>query len=758
MSSFEKNNSFVEEETGVTDKGSDNSEIMGFTFVTSTGDAYAKNQGLLWALDVCKHNKTNDIAYVNALIKYYEETFSQDDPLVNKVVIELLNQLIANDQAGTIQLHFDLLEQEESSRKQVQVLPFMCGTGKSCAISLQILRTLVRPDSAGLLVITDRKDRLDDYVHPTKYYPAVSEYLDAHKDEYCLITGETMAEEISRQNRCRVLLTTTQHFHNLPLRAISELKFWGKEKHPRSLVLFDEEPMIAEFKDILLSDLDDVNSAFKYGFPRTPEMSEKKEFCVSFWKKIEQDIRDFIEPLEKQNQGKAYYVLMNLESPDPKEEQRFHTIIRTVKKDLDDFRGRNEPIVSRIEQVLHFYHEPVLVCLRDDSNKLHTSMCRLQDNSENFKALMSEKTMVIILDGTAEVCPNYDLHPELFARPRSAFYKHSLQGLTIHTYHKYSGLSSFRKLHPLEKRNFCLSVKEAVEEYGESSKVALFCRLGMEGYFKRCFTPGLVGHFNALAGKNFYKKCSRIAQVGLNHQRAEKYILYSMAIDPEFRDELINASLDKQHEMINACKQKDSKTWDIMCRFICSDIEQNLFRGTIRTYPTLQVFELIHNKKKAGKVDVNEYSEEISEELRHLIGDYHFFLFFNLHQYQRVVELLQKRFEPLGGRIECNEKSSLVFMFQEHVKHIEEGRLTYKDTNLAKLIRGLEKLDPAKEYKRSDIAAVAGLTGTQFNKIQQSEMGKKLLTYINVKHGIYQTKTLLQEPGIDILFDRSRQD
>ena len=60
---------------------------------------------------------------------------------------------------------------------KINVLPLMCGTGKSTAISYLIRQTIEEAADTGngLLVVTDRIDRMDDYMHP--YDPDLKNYL-----------------------------------------------------------------------------------------------------------------------------------------------------------------------------------------------------------------------------------------------------------------------------------------------------------------------------------------------------------------------------------------------------------------------------------------------------------------------------------------------------------------------------------------------------------------------------------------------------
>ena len=57
---------------------------------------------------------------------------------------------------------------DEAHKDEISLLPLMCGTGKSTAISEIIGRTIRLADKTGngVLVVTDRVNRLHDYLSP----------------------------------------------------------------------------------------------------------------------------------------------------------------------------------------------------------------------------------------------------------------------------------------------------------------------------------------------------------------------------------------------------------------------------------------------------------------------------------------------------------------------------------------------------------------------------------------------------------------
>lgn len=71
------------------------------------------------------------------------------------------------DAKDILQLINDI-KSDPKRKKEITVLPIMCGSGKSTAISYLIRQTIENASVTGngLLVVTDRIDRLEDYMHP----------------------------------------------------------------------------------------------------------------------------------------------------------------------------------------------------------------------------------------------------------------------------------------------------------------------------------------------------------------------------------------------------------------------------------------------------------------------------------------------------------------------------------------------------------------------------------------------------------------
>ena len=68
--------------------------------------------------------------------------------------------------AKSILHQINLIAEDKEPDSKITVLPYMCGSGKSTAISYLIRQTIENHESTGdgLLIVTDRKDRMEDYL------------------------------------------------------------------------------------------------------------------------------------------------------------------------------------------------------------------------------------------------------------------------------------------------------------------------------------------------------------------------------------------------------------------------------------------------------------------------------------------------------------------------------------------------------------------------------------------------------------------
>lgn len=129
---------------------------------------------------------------------------------------------------------------DEEHKDKVTVLPLMCGTGKSTAITYKIRECI--ESNTGILIVTDRTGRLKKYLEPDPRFD-IDLYDYFNRDETkkkisMLVSGENLQKELGRMSSCPVLLMTTQRYFSLERDELIE-KYLTWDNGRRQLVIIN---------------------------------------------------------------------------------------------------------------------------------------------------------------------------------------------------------------------------------------------------------------------------------------------------------------------------------------------------------------------------------------------------------------------------------------------------------------------------------------------------------------------------------------
>ena len=188
-----------------------------FKFYEETHKSKSNNP-ILWALEMTSAIKLTSEEAVNDLKDQYHELFQHSTSLIDGVVEEIIDSAGMDNFSNVFQNIIAKDVQSTENREKVLVYPFMCGMGKSIAITRQILYTINSPDNNGLLIITDRDERLTNYIEidkdDPKKCPYTREYLKTQISKICLLNKERYEEEkIYRDNKKILLSEKIKYFH-----------------------------------------------------------------------------------------------------------------------------------------------------------------------------------------------------------------------------------------------------------------------------------------------------------------------------------------------------------------------------------------------------------------------------------------------------------------------------------------------------------------------------------------------------------------
>ena len=113
----------------------------------------------------------------------------------------------------------DKVEADDDTADKVSVLPLMCGSGKSTAITLKIKEVIEHGEGLGMLLVTDSKKRLDEIWNKDTTNPLlgeeVREFIKAHQNDVTIMTGDTYSKAIQAEKKSPVLAMTTQRYFNI---------------------------------------------------------------------------------------------------------------------------------------------------------------------------------------------------------------------------------------------------------------------------------------------------------------------------------------------------------------------------------------------------------------------------------------------------------------------------------------------------------------------------------------------------------------
>ena len=132
---------------------------------------------------------------------------------------------------------------------KVTVLPLMCGTGKSTAISYLIRQTIINSwkNGEGLLIVTDRKDLMENYMNP-QYDDNLLRFLKDYEDQVVIMTHNNFEEANELQRYKPVLIMTTQRYFRLSVSEINQYLKWAHGIRP--LIIIDEFPELMTVVDL----------------------------------------------------------------------------------------------------------------------------------------------------------------------------------------------------------------------------------------------------------------------------------------------------------------------------------------------------------------------------------------------------------------------------------------------------------------------------------------------------------------------------
>lgn len=478
----------------------------------------------------------------------------------------------------------------------VTVVPLRCGLGKSTYIAGYISEVLADDSPDGLIVVTDSIERLNNYT------------TEDNKD-VTTMTADNVAESMQKQSFGKVLLMTTQRFFALTREEI--INFTTYKHGKRTTILIDERPILRKDHQITIKDFNDVDSALQLSIDDRADQAEKT-WCISQWQRLRDHVQSIMDSYEKLTEKSHFYLWHTDEWKSmTADDSRFFRFIETNREKIATQKFTDAYNKIRlINQIIT--DGAVFSCFKHRSGqylKTFTLMIDHRDKMVNIGA------KVFVLDSSADIEPSYS-GDHISMVDCSQFNNIPLDNLTINCVNVNT---SKNHLTPLtDNAKTIISVVKSYISKNATNPV-IFTYKDVEDQFSEYQT----GHFGDIKGTNQYRESTDIIQVGLNRFPE---LAYFMMTDEEYELNVrMMESLPPEKtigffEIIFDFRTKNAWfTEDVMYRSIFSDIEQNLFRGSIR------------NPNSTDKMNYT--------------------LFFDTTQYAYLIDLMKERYGSRGATI-----------------------------------------------------------------------------------------------------------
>ncbi len=562
--------------------------------------------------------------------------------------------------------------EKDTDTNKLSVFPLPCGVGKSEYIKYLLADAI--QNNKGLIVVTDSVERLNDYVLNSQDDYLV-EYIQRNLNRVSILTSDTLSKEVLTLSYKPIILMTTQRYFNLDRDEIIKLTT-GSVKRDR--IIFDEKVYLLESRKLTVKSLNDIATALRESLDNTV-VDDDKQWLIGQYDQLNKVLQQRLRENEELNNNTANFrreVFFNADGLKISvDDVKFNTLISKYKTLL---RRYNPEVLKDLKAI-----DKLLIDGAITSQKVK-SKSSSQDYqnyftvvTNNIDKLIDVGAKVFVMDGTADISPEYKLNcvDMIDCTP----FKRDLSKLTINIVNvntsKGKLTSKSSKTDNLIK-SIIDYIKSDPQDYN-----TIFTYQSIEHRFKDQFKN--VNHFGNIKGSNQYREVNSICQVGLNRWSELIYVLYANEIG---RCNDLDKSLIK--------RIYDTETIDrIRCSLILTDIEQNVYRCGIRNNG---------NKHKCNYMLMFNTTEK-----SRLFKDY-----------QPLVTMIEKRYKPLGSTINVIDAPTEFKLLKSRERN--------QETNTKKILRWLSA-NKGNTFHINDMLLNLNLTQKQFRRIKDKDLSIKQL-------------------------------
>ena len=549
-----------------------------------------------------------------------------------------------------------------------------------------------------MIVVTDSVERLNNYIESDQDAQLL-EYINNNLKHIVVLNAQNIREELPKVNGSQVVLMTTQRYFRM---SVQELNAWAKS-HKR--IIIDEKPPILESRRIDVQLLNEVDTAIKQGLDDTIN-TEDKQSMLDLWHIITSYLWSELRRHEEKNKGyqlESYFFI----------NQRKADQIRDFFALFDKYRvqlGKVSPSIQQtVGAVARLMQEGVIVSqkrISKQSANTYNNYFTVVIN--NVELLTDVDARILILDGTADISPEYLLN--CFEIIDCSAFKRDLSALTINIVDFKTSKGAFQTA---KKGGKDAALANAIADYLNSLPQmvdVVFSYVDNKHLFQGRFS---FDWFGAIKGKNNYRELHNIAQIGLNRFPDSVYRLYASEI---------SHYNDSDEGKLFTCRNFEPyHIAHIRSLLILSDIEQNMFRCRIRN---------ADNKEPCTYTIITAHAETIVNPDPDLFGNLNKSIIDDVG----LIALIKKRYEPLGATVSLIETPRSLAAFKTLQRN---GN---RDSIASRIFKWLADCQPGYMFHINEMLSSLGINQRQFQKAKENNADlRKAFANMKQRKGVYMT-------------------
>ena len=548
---------------------------------------------------------------IDTSIEYFREQYISENPLDSDITDYILR-----------------VYRDAKVENLVSVLPLMCGTGKSLAITQLIIKTVKKVEIArkkrnrktgdgennyqeslynGILVVTDSKERLKAlWKENEKRRTEDNEFIRSHQEKWVTVmTDENSQDAEQKQEHTPVLLITTQRYFNWTVDEIKDHLRWG-QGHTRPLIVFDEMPYLNEVKDISVKTLNDIDSALWLGLDNFVKLKDKM-WCIRQWEKFRDrfshTLFDFEREYHRDKVEKFYYEPETGSVTD--DDERFFDIISKYKSKIRKNYSQEYQNMFVVKQLMTSWG---IFSHRDADTGAYEN--KITVFIDNRKKLTNLGAKVIVLDGTGDISPIYAGQEDYVFIHKGIKFLRSLSYLTI----KLVDYGTSRMDFYNDRNRIAPHVKRYLNgDNNNLNEMYYFTYKNKRGKFGE---SDHTAHFGDIKGRNSFNTATAIAQVGLNSLQPSQYLAHVLARNEDLRLTLVGKRHVETEKLLKQITRMNEYR-EFRARHILADVDQCLFRSAIRNSENeANVTYYLFYKQKSHQLLTRKIKERYDETLK----------------------------------------------------------------------------------------------------------------------------------------------